>query len=81
MTSSLVFPVVLSLAFAAAAVAQDLPATAASPASATPAPMDCARPMARHDHGAERGMPTPKSAAPCGPAKARTKAKAKAKTQ
>lgn len=76
MTRSFVFPVVLSLAFAAAAIAQDLPAAAAAPASAAPAQTDCAKPMARHDHGAERGMPTPKAAAPCGPAKTRTKAKA-----
>jgi hypothetical protein len=76
MTISLVFPVVLSLAFAAAAVAQDLPATAAPPVAATSAQTDCAKPTARHDHGAERGMPTPKAAAPCGSAKTKAKAKA-----
>lgn len=77
MTPSFVFPFIVALAFASAAVAQDapVPATVAPPVAAAPAPGDCARPMARHDHGAERYTPSPKAAAPCGTVKARAKAK------
>lgn len=77
MTTSLVFPVILSLAFAGAALAQEAPAPTSPPAAVAAAPGDCARPMARHDHGAERLTPSPKAAAPCAPAKTRTSAKAK----
>lgn len=78
MTSSFAFPVILSLAFATAALAQDapVPATAAPLVAAARAPGDCAKTVARHDHGAERNVPSPKAAAPCGPAKTKPKAKA-----
>ncbi|MDM4768288.1 hypothetical protein [Pelomonas sp. SE-A7] len=66
----------------AAAVAQDRPAAAASAAPAASMPMDCAGgKMKRHDHGAERGMPSA-AAAPCAPSAASAAsapAKAKAK--
>ena len=47
------------------ALAQQAPAQAASAADgAGMMSHDCAKPMAKHDHGAERGMPTAQ-AAPC----------------
>jgi putative alpha-1,2-mannosidase len=55
------------------------PAAPAAPAAAASASTDCAKPMARHDHGAEKGTPSPKAAAPCGAAAA-SKKTAKAKT-
>lgn len=49
------------------------PATAASPMS-----MDCGKPIARHDHAAEKGMPKTRSTAePCPPAKAASVPKSK----
>lgn len=48
--------------FATTAAAQPQAAAAATPAaSSAMSPKDCARPMARHDHGAERGSPTPRA--------------------
>lgn len=62
------------------AAAQSRPAEAA-PAPATAAasmPMDCAKPTARHDHAAEKGMPkTQSTAGPCPPAKAASASKSK----
>ena len=54
------------------APAQAQTASAASaPAAGAKVSSDCAKPMARHDHAAERGMPAAKSAAmPCAPAAA-----------
>lgn len=57
----------LLLPFTLSAGAQSL----ATPAGPTPMPSaamsrDCASPMNRHDHGAERGIPAPKARpAPC----------------
>lgn len=48
----------LSLAFTAGAFAQSAAAPAAA-ASATSAVPDCVPQKPRHDHGADRGMPTP----------------------
>lgn len=63
----------LSLAFAATtAFAQ----TADVPAAAASATQDCVPQKARHDHGAERGMPTPQKK--CAPEKKTAKAKTKA---
>jgi hypothetical protein len=81
MTASRMFAFSLALAFSAAAVAQERPA--ADPALLAAASSDCAKPMARHDHGAEKGTPSPNATAPCAAAPAasaaKTKAKAKAK--
>lgn len=70
---------ILSVAiFAAAstltATAQTAPAPAASmPMAGATMPLDCAKPMAKHDHGAERGMPTSKTkSVPCTPTVAAT---------
>lgn len=53
------------------AIAQTPPAAGASMpmmgGEAMAMPHDCAKGMAKHDHGAERGSPRPKSA-DCGPA-------------
>jgi hypothetical protein len=44
------------------------------PIAGSTMPHDCAKPIARHDHGAENGMPTPKVAtAPCAPSAAAAK--------
>jgi hypothetical protein len=60
--------------FAVTAAAQQRPA---DPASAS-VPHDCAKPMARHDHGAERGSPRPGSmSGPCSPAPGASAPKAK----
>jgi hypothetical protein len=40
----------------------DVPPAAVEAASTASMPADCGNQMARHDHGAEKGMPTPKSA-------------------
>ena len=50
--------------------AQERPAAAASAAMAgATMPHDCARPLAKHDHGVEKGTPTPTAKAkPCVPA-------------
>lgn len=61
------------------AAAQSRPSDAA-PAPATAAasmPMDCAKPIAKHDHAAEKGMPKTQSAGPCPPAKAASAPKSK----
>jgi hypothetical protein len=70
MTVSRLLPLALSLAFAAiSAVAQERPADAASApmaAVAAPMPSDCAKPMKRHDHGADKGTSMPMSmSGPC----------------
>jgi hypothetical protein len=58
-----VFPLAVALVMSAAAVAQEAPAPAPAPArAAAPSmPQGCAKAMARHDHGAEKGTPTPMS--------------------
>jgi len=60
-----------ALALAAgSALAQQAPAAAASATDGNGTMShDCAKPMAKHDHGAERGMPAAK-AAPCAAAPA-----------
>ena len=62
----------LAAAFFAASIAlsgtvQAQPAPAASmPMAGGTMPSDCAKPIRKHDHGAERGMPTPAAkSAPC----------------
>jgi hypothetical protein len=44
-----------------AVLAQQAPVSAptAQAGTETAMPQDCAKPMARHDHGAEKGTPTP----------------------
>ena len=70
---------VSTLAFSTAA--QDRPAgSPAAPMADATMPHDCAKPKATHDHGAEKGMPTPKSIIdPCVPSVAASPPKAKAK--
>ena len=59
-----ILPIVCALALsAAAAVAQEAPVTPPAAAAAPKMPHDCTKPMARHDHGAERGTPTAMPAA------------------
>jgi hypothetical protein len=49
-------------------------AVQAQPAPAASVPQDCAKPMAKHDHGAEKGMPSAKTmSAPCAPMAAASK--------
>lgn len=44
------------------AVAQEVPgASASSPMASTSMPQDCAKPMPKHDHGAEKGASKPMS--------------------
>ena len=73
-----VFPVALALVLSTAVAAQEGPAPNPAPAGATSMPHDCAKPMARHDHGAEKGTPTPMPGA-CPMAAAAPVEKAKAK--
>jgi hypothetical protein len=60
-------PRVLALALAAVltgtVAAQEAPAPNPAPAPAVPAMSHDCGPAARHDHGAERGMPAPRMAA------------------
>lgn len=47
---------------ALSSTAQDRPAgSPAAPMADAAMPHDCVKPKARHDHGAEKGMPTPMS--------------------
>jgi hypothetical protein len=62
-----------SMALAGAAQAQPAPA-ASMPMAGASTPQDCAKPMAKHDHGAEKGTPSAKTmAAPCAPMSAAPK--------
>ncbi|MBI2752400.1 MAG: hypothetical protein HYX46_02635 [Betaproteobacteria bacterium] len=55
-----------SIAFAAVAQAQSAPAASAPMMGGNTMPHDCAKPMAKHDHGAEKGTPRPMSmTGPC----------------
>jgi hypothetical protein len=54
---------VTSVAFGASVQAQPAP-TASMPMGDHMKSTDCAKPMAKHDHGAEKGTPSPKSG-PC----------------
>jgi hypothetical protein len=66
------------IAFAGSALAQQAPAAAASgPMSGSMMDKGCAKGVAKHDHGAERGAP--KATAPCAPTSKASGAKAKAK--
>lgn len=79
MFASRIFPIAVALVLSTAAVAQEAPAPApAPPAAASTMPHDCAKPMGRHDHGAEKGTPTPMSPG-CPMATSASSAKAKAK--
>lgn len=80
----------LALAVALAAIglstayaAEDAVVESGTPAPMAPMTQDCVKPAARHDHGAEKGTPTPISAKCAMAADAATqpadKAKAKAK--
>lgn len=75
-----VFPLAVALMLSAAAVAQDGPGPTTAPVAPAAAsmPQDCTKAMARHDHGAEKGTPAPKSGA-CPMATGASPAKAKAK--
>jgi len=72
-------PLAFALALsAAAAVAQQPPATSESTPTASAAmPQDCSKPMARHDHLADKGITRPMSG-PCGAKTSASAAKAKA---
>ena len=80
MFASRIFSIAFALALSTAAVAQEAPAPTAAPAvdATSTMPRDCTKPMARHDHGAERGTPTPMSGG-CPMATSDTSAKTKAK--
>lgn len=68
---------VTSIALTAPAQAQPAAADSAPMTSAS-MPTDCAKPMARHNHGADKGMPTTKSMSePCAPAAAASSPKAR----
>ena len=76
MVATRLFPIAFALLLSAVAVAQERPASAPAAAAA-----DCTKAMARHDHGAEKGTPTPMqsecAASPASAASAhQTKAKA-----
>ncbi|MBP6318767.1 MAG: hypothetical protein KA431_11625 [Rubrivivax sp.] len=59
MIRTLIAPVLFASA-ALSAFAQTQPTSGASaPMSGAMMSTDCAKPMARHDHGAEKGMPRP----------------------
>jgi hypothetical protein len=83
MFASRFLPIVFAMVLSGTAVAQQVPAPAtdAAPGAAATMPLECKKDMSRHDHGAEKGTPTPKmtgcamkeSTAPS----AKTKAKAK----
>ena len=64
---------------ASTAAAQSRPAEMAStPMSAASMPMDCAKPMAKHDHAAEKGMPKSQgTVGPCPPLAAASTPKSK----
>jgi hypothetical protein len=68
MLVSRIAPIGFALMLSTVAFAQERPvpapaaaATPAAPAAAAPIPDRCAQQMARHDHGAEKGTPTPMS--------------------
>jgi hypothetical protein len=52
-----------SITLAAAVQAQPAPAASAPTMGSNSMPHDCAKPRAKHDHGAEKGTPRPSS--PC----------------
>lgn len=59
-----------SIALSGAAQAQSAP-PAPMPVADGQTPHDCAKPMRKHDHGAEKGIPTPVAkSAPCAAAAA-----------
>ena len=66
---------------ATAALAQGAPSDAASaPAMSASMPQDCSKMMSRHDHGAERNMPSSKSMGCAQAAADKASAPAKSKT-
>ena len=75
-----IFSIAFALALSTAAVAQQAPVPASAPdaGAASTMPHDCVKPMARHDHGAEKGTPTPMSSG-CPMAASASSARAKAK--
>lgn len=63
--------VVLTTAAATAAAQQTSPAATPAAGASGPAAADCVRQVPRHDHGAERGTPMPRSrATACAPERA-----------
>jgi hypothetical protein len=69
-TTRILFASIFLTSLALTAPAQAQPAAGASAPAATMA-HDCAKPMAKHDHGAEKGNPMPASKSDgCSPAKA-----------
>jgi hypothetical protein len=71
------FPLALALVLSTAVVAQESSAPNLDPAG-TAITHDCAKPMPRHDHGAEKGTPTPmRVACPMAATPSIEKAKAK----
>ena len=70
---------VTSIAFAASAQSQPM-AAASTPMAGASMPHDCARPMAKHDHGAQKNTPTPNAmSGPCAPAAAASASKLKSR--
>lgn len=70
---------VIASSIVSTAAAQSRPAERASaPMSAASMSTDCAKPMARHDHAAEKGMPkTQPTVGPCPPLAAASTPKSK----
>ena len=69
---------VTSIAFAANTQSQPMAAPSTPMAGASP--HDCARPMAKHDHGAQKNTPTPNAmSGPCAPAAAASASKVKSR--
>jgi hypothetical protein len=80
MTNSPIVAFAFAISLSTAAIAQDSAGAPAAPVTAPSASTDCAKPTARHDHGAEKGTPSPKAMVPCGAESAAPAKKAKAKT-
>jgi hypothetical protein len=69
---------ITSLAVTAAAHAQSTAASA--PMAIASMPQDCAKPMAKHSHGADKGMPmTSSKSGPCAPVASASPKKDKAR--
>ena len=63
-TLALVFALA-TIAYPAVQAAEEPAANPAEAPATASMPMDCGTMMARHDHGAEKGTPTPSMAAKC----------------
>jgi len=80
MTIPRILAVTFTALLSAATFAQEASALASQAAEAPAMPAPCAMPAARHDHGAEKGTPTPRMAG-CPMAAASDSATAKPKAK